>query len=178
MANPHIAYQLMEAAVIDATKEAVQQHGVESLVADDLTHTDLDKVLWSGGPLHPKYVEEALNRVPKGEVEYLAVRAPNGWPVAIGGIDYKAEEERELFGSWRLILNYEGLEWVPALSLRQKNESMTVGLSGQGSVSKMTTAEPELSMNALATKNMAKGKNHGIGLMRKATCTPIMPTWH
>jgi GNAT superfamily N-acetyltransferase len=85
-------YELMETSVADATKEAVREHGVESLAVDDLTHTDLDKISWSGGPLHPKYVEEALNRVPGGEVEYLAVRAPSGWPVAIGGIDYAAEE--------------------------------------------------------------------------------------
>jgi ribosomal protein S18 acetylase RimI-like enzyme len=33
-------------------------------------------------------VGDALQRAARGEVDYLAVRAPGGFPVCIGGIDY------------------------------------------------------------------------------------------
>ena len=76
-----------------ATKAKVESHGVDSLTIDDLTFDDLDSIEWSGGPLHPEWVRKALDRVASGEVDYLAVRAPNGRPIAIGGIDYKVRAD-------------------------------------------------------------------------------------
>jgi len=37
-------------------------------------------------------VTSALRRTEQGEVDYLAVRSPGGWPVSIGGVDYAAHE--------------------------------------------------------------------------------------
>jgi len=72
------------------TRELLAEHGIEALAVDDLHRADLSSIAWAGGPTHMSYVRKALERVVKGEVEYLVVRAPNGDPVAIGGIDYAA----------------------------------------------------------------------------------------
>jgi ribosomal protein S18 acetylase RimI-like enzyme len=74
--------------VVAVTRTAIGLHGVSSLVIDDLVHDDLDKIAWSGDPRHPIMVGQVLDRVAGGEVAYLAVRAPNGWPVAKVGIDF------------------------------------------------------------------------------------------
>lgn len=75
---------------IDCTRATIEQHGVKALTVSDLTKGDLSDVEWAGGPLHLESIAKALNRAEAGEVEYLAVRAPDGKPVSIGGIDYKA----------------------------------------------------------------------------------------
>ena len=80
----------MEPAVLDATRAAIRGHGAGSLTVDDLTAADLGRISWSGGSLHVRAVARALARVTAGEVEYLAVRSPDGWPVSIGAIDYAA----------------------------------------------------------------------------------------
>lgn len=47
---------------------------VVELPVRDLTADDLPEIGWSGGPLHPRYVAEALQRrATSGDVEYLAV---------------------------------------------------------------------------------------------------------
>jgi ribosomal protein S18 acetylase RimI-like enzyme len=55
---------------------------------DDLGKDDLPFLGWSGGSAHLASVGRALARVESGEVEYLVVRAPRGYPIAKGGIDY------------------------------------------------------------------------------------------
>ncbi len=75
-----------------STRESIEKAGVDSLSIDSLTFDDLGDIEWSGGPLHPQAVREALERVSTGEVEYLAVRSPDGRPICIGGIDYSANE--------------------------------------------------------------------------------------
>jgi hypothetical protein len=47
----------------------------------------LEHIFWSDGPSHFGAVARALHRAAAGEVEYLAVRAPGGQPVAKLGID-------------------------------------------------------------------------------------------
>lgn len=74
------------------TRAEIEQAGIDSLVVGDLTRNDLAHIAWSGGPLHPLSVEKALERAEQGEVDYLAVRAPYGLPISIGGIDYKIHE--------------------------------------------------------------------------------------
>jgi GNAT superfamily N-acetyltransferase len=55
----------------------------------DLAENDLPEIAWSGGPLHPRYVGEALQRrATTGDLDYLAVCVPSDRPIAIGGIDY------------------------------------------------------------------------------------------
>jgi len=83
----------MEPAVLAATKAAIQQHGAGSLTVDDLTPADLGRIAWSGGPLHTDSVAQALARVPNGEVDYLAVRSPGGYPVSKCGVDYTAHPQ-------------------------------------------------------------------------------------
>ena len=63
---------------------------VDDLRVDDLTEADLPSLGWSGTRLHLVSVRRALDRVRSGEVEYLAVRAPAGDPIAKVGIDYAA----------------------------------------------------------------------------------------
>lgn len=73
-------------------RKQVELVGVDSLVVNELTEADMNDIDWSGGPLHGESVQRALDRVPSGEVDYLAVRAPNGKPISIGGIDYAHHE--------------------------------------------------------------------------------------
>jgi ribosomal protein S18 acetylase RimI-like enzyme len=61
---------------------------LDTLIIDDLTEADLPAIVWSGGPSHLSSVARYLARATSGEVEYLAVRAPDGRIVAKGGIDY------------------------------------------------------------------------------------------
>jgi ribosomal protein S18 acetylase RimI-like enzyme len=82
----------MEPAALAATKAAIRLHGAGSLTVDDLTPADLGLIAWSGGPLHIKAVAAALARVANGEVDYLAVRSPDGCPVSKCGVDYGAND--------------------------------------------------------------------------------------
>jgi ribosomal protein S18 acetylase RimI-like enzyme len=59
-------------------------------MVDDLRAEDLERIEWSGDNAHVRGVAAAIARVPAGEVEYLALRAPTGGPVAKGGINYAA----------------------------------------------------------------------------------------
>jgi GNAT superfamily N-acetyltransferase len=67
----------------------------------DLTFNDLEDIGWSGSITHLEAVRVALCRVPTGEVEYLAVRGPDGKPVAIGGVDYTSHAPAGTI--WQLI---------------------------------------------------------------------------
>lgn len=58
------------------------------LAIRDLTRDDLADCGWSGGPLHLAAVAGELERAEAREVDYLAVCAPSGSPVAIGGVDF------------------------------------------------------------------------------------------
>lgn len=85
--------EMSEEAVIAIVRRLVEEKSAASLVVDDLTAADLPAIGWSGSPTHIRSVASALERVKLGEIEYLAVRAPGGEPVAKGGIDYSKEEE-------------------------------------------------------------------------------------
>jgi ribosomal protein S18 acetylase RimI-like enzyme len=74
---------------VSVVRQLVTERGTVALEVNDLTEADLANISWAGGSLHSKAVEEALHRVKDGQVEYLAVRAPGGYPVCIGGIDYQ-----------------------------------------------------------------------------------------
>ncbi len=58
------------------------------LAIRDLTAADLPACSWSGSALHLAGVSRALDRVARGEMDYLAACPPAGLPVAMGGIDY------------------------------------------------------------------------------------------
>ncbi|MFD0020356.1 GNAT family N-acetyltransferase [Streptomyces sp. NPDC058382] len=62
------------------------------LTARDLFPGDLESCGWSGSPLHVENIAGQLERARRGEVDYLAVCPPSGVPVAIGGVDYRAQE--------------------------------------------------------------------------------------
>lgn len=78
----------MNYRIVREIRSCIEQNGVDALELNDLTLADLPDIQWSGGPLHPKAVADALIRAKLGEVEYLAIRSPNGKPICIGGIDY------------------------------------------------------------------------------------------
>lgn len=65
--------------------------GPTGLRVDDLVREDLPLLGWSGGSAHLASVGRALDRVESGEVDYLVVRAPSGYPIAKGGIDYASK---------------------------------------------------------------------------------------
>lgn len=69
--------------------DQIDKFGADSLAVNDLTLEDLDGLGWSGGTSHVEHVGEALKR---DDIDYLAVRAPNGQAIAKGAIDYSAHE--------------------------------------------------------------------------------------
>ena len=77
-------------SAVEDVRRALETGRVGELRVDDLTEADLPCLSWSGTRLHLVSVRRALDRVRSGEVEYLAVRAPSGDPVAKVGIDYAA----------------------------------------------------------------------------------------
>lgn len=79
---------MSEREAIDATRAVVGEQGPLALVVDDLTEADLTTLGWFSSPSHLRAVALALKRADAGEVDYLAVRAPTGEPVAKGGVDY------------------------------------------------------------------------------------------
>ncbi len=77
---------------IEETRRAIELHGAASLAVTDLDRDDLPHVWWTGNPAHIRGIAAILERVASGEVAYLAVRAPDGKPVAVGAIDYTRYE--------------------------------------------------------------------------------------
>jgi len=76
------------AGVIDDVRSLIRRQGVAALVVDDLQEDDLQHLSWAGPPLHIESMRKALARVASREVEYLVVRAPDGAPIAKGGIEH------------------------------------------------------------------------------------------
>ena len=76
---------------ISQVKELAKRGALSELQADNLKDSDIKPATlgWTGGPLHLNSVRRALQRVKSGEVEMMVIRAPNGIPIAKGGIDYE-----------------------------------------------------------------------------------------
>ncbi|MDV9191678.1 GNAT family N-acetyltransferase [Streptomyces sp. SR27] len=62
---------------------------VVPVLVRDLTAADLPACAWSGSAVHLVQVARELERAAAGEVDYLAVCTPAGFPVAIGCVDYQ-----------------------------------------------------------------------------------------
>ena len=77
--------------MIRDVRRVLAREGPAGLEVDDLVRDDLRSLGWSGGSARLPSVGRALDRVESGEVEYLVVRAPTGYPIAKGGIDYRVE---------------------------------------------------------------------------------------
>jgi ribosomal protein S18 acetylase RimI-like enzyme len=58
------------------------------LTIRDLTREDLPACRWAGRATHLATIAKVLERTKSGEVDYLAVCLPSGWPVGLGAIDY------------------------------------------------------------------------------------------
>ena len=79
--------------VIASVRGLVRRDGARALHVDDLRQDDLAALTWSGTASHLKSVAAALARVPAGDIDYLAVRAPSRHPIAKGAVDH-AEPRR------------------------------------------------------------------------------------
>jgi ribosomal protein S18 acetylase RimI-like enzyme len=66
--------------------------GVARLEFTPLRGADLDDIAWSGSASHLENVAIQLQRVERGEVDYLALRA-DGHAVCKGGIDFAQEPD-------------------------------------------------------------------------------------
>jgi ribosomal protein S18 acetylase RimI-like enzyme len=69
-------------------RDRVTELGIDRLAVTDLVESDLRDIGWSGSPAHVRHVAKELDRVACGDAEYLAVRLPDGTPIAKGGIDF------------------------------------------------------------------------------------------
>lgn len=74
-------------------KQLLAEKGASSLVVNDLQRADLPDLVWAGDAAHLRSINEKLLAVGRGEADYLAVRAPDGAPLAVGLIDYLFSED-------------------------------------------------------------------------------------
>ncbi len=74
---------------LDQVRAVLASGGTTALVVDRLTEADLLDLEWSGARTHIVSVAAALARVDRGAVDYFAVRAPDGKPIAKGGVDHE-----------------------------------------------------------------------------------------
>lgn len=101
---------------------------------DDMTRDDLERIEWSGGPLHVEAVREALLRRDRNEVDYLVVRDRDGAPVCKTGVDYAAVAGRGTI--WQLATHSEfegrGLATaiIAAAESRMRGRSLTAARLG------------------------------------------------
>lgn len=115
-------------------KENIEIKDVSSLTINNLTLNDLDRISLSGTPTHIRYVKEALERVEKGEVDYLAVRDVDGNPVSIGGVDYKAHKDAGTL--WQIITKESlrglgiGTRLIKELENRIKSRGINTAMLG------------------------------------------------
>ena len=79
-----------------STREMIQRSGVGDLKIENLVEADLAQLSWAGSPLHLKTIEATLKNSSDGQMEYLVVRDPNGYPISIGKIDYSSDVESGL----------------------------------------------------------------------------------
>ena len=125
---------------------------LDTLVIDDLMEADLPAIAWSGGPGHVESVARYLTRAAFGEVEYLAVRAPDGRIVAKGGIDYA---EHPGYGTMlQLAANPTGHGYGTLLIQAWKRASAPAAWTPCLALSP-TTRAPSGSTSVLATPNAA-----------------------
>lgn len=112
----------------------MNREDIDSLVINDLTISDLENISWSGSVTHIRYVEEALKRLEKGEVDYLAVRTNKGVLVAIGGVDYKSHENAGTM--WQLVTREDlrglgiGTKLISALEQKIKDRKINLAMVG------------------------------------------------
>jgi ribosomal protein S18 acetylase RimI-like enzyme len=71
----------------------IRATGVGTLTVNSLTPDDLPAIAWAGNPAHLRSVAHNLTRAASGLCDYLAVRAPDGTPLAIGQINYDDVDE-------------------------------------------------------------------------------------
>ena len=107
---------------------------IDSVTVDNLTLNDLDNISWSGTPTHIRYVKEAIERVEKGEVDYLAVRDTTGNPISIGGVDYKVHKDAGTM--WQIITKESlrglglGSKLIKELENRIKSRGINIAMLG------------------------------------------------
>lgn len=90
-------------------KTLLYEKSASVLVVNDLQRADLPELAWSGDAAHLRSIHEKLLAVVRGEVDYLAVRAPDGSPLAIGLIDYLFGEDAAEIGQLAVQPPLQGL---------------------------------------------------------------------
>jgi ribosomal protein S18 acetylase RimI-like enzyme len=115
--------------LIEGVRSVIAREGVAALVVNDLQQDDLALLGWSGPPLHIETIAAALARVASGDVEYLVVRAPDGAPIAKGGIEHSDPRGRAKL--WQLATHPDlqglgiGAYLVAALEARVRARGIT-----------------------------------------------------
>jgi hypothetical protein len=78
---------------LDQLRAYLRETGAGALTVDDLRESDLPSIGWSGNPAHLRSVGEKLSAAARGELDYLAVRAPDGTPLAKGAVEYGSRKD-------------------------------------------------------------------------------------
>lgn len=94
---------------IEILRELLAAQGPEVLTFGNLEANDLPDIWWSGSPAHLRSVALKLEAAARGELDYLAARAPDGTPVAKGYIDYTTGEAEGTIGQLATRPELQGL---------------------------------------------------------------------
>src|SRR5262249_46708207 len=70
---------------------------------------DVDRLTWSGGPLHLRDVRRALERVASGEIEYLVLRGPGRMVVAKAQVEHVGDSSTSCISQLATAPGLEGL---------------------------------------------------------------------
>jgi ribosomal protein S18 acetylase RimI-like enzyme len=124
----------IDPATVQGARDAVEAHGVRALIVNDLTADDLSDIVWSGGETHVESVAKELAKVASGEVEYLAVRAPNGKPIAKGCINYTEHEGAGTLTQLATVGGLQGLgvgsRMIAVAEDRIRQRGLTIAMMG------------------------------------------------
>ena len=113
---------------IGEVRDVVRRGGAAALAVDDLATADVPAMAWSGSVVHLRSVDENLRRGPD-EVDYLCVRAPDGVPVAKGGVDYAAHSGAGMLWQFAVHPDLQGLGLGTRLIVEAEERVRGRGLS-------------------------------------------------
>jgi ribosomal protein S18 acetylase RimI-like enzyme len=94
---------------IETLRELLATQGPGVLTFGKLEARDLPDIWWAGSPTHLRNVALKLEAAARGELDYLAARAPDGTPVAKGYIDYATGEAEGTIGQLATRPELQGL---------------------------------------------------------------------
>jgi|GEM_PF-3529265 len=151
------------------------EQGASALLVDDLQAADLTELAWSGDAAHLRSIQTKLLAVARGAADYLAVRAPDGSPLAIGLIDYAIGENAAEIGQLAVQPQLQGMGLGTHLIARAEVGSVLAAGNGPLWGWRQTRSAHAPSTNAWGTSCMIASRIPGWLMMVRAARASTRP---